>query len=103
MPQPEGSGWYATGQPKGGQDAQARILNRSAIGPHQFNIDQQTYIDGMPHVGRTDPLPSSDFHLAKMTQTDDGSCCYQDMLPDGDAGWADDDPSFGETWGALRP
>ncbi len=84
-------------------DAQQRILDNAAVGINQFTIDQRTYIDSMPHVGRTDPTPTGDFHLSKMTQTDDGSCFYQDLLPDGDAGWADDSPSFGELWGATKP
>jgi hypothetical protein len=86
------------------QTSRQRIMDNAAIGPQQFTLSQRTYIDSMPHVGRTDPQPNTDFHLSRQTQTPDGTCYYEDGQADGDQGWIfPDDMPWGTTTAAVRP
>lgn len=85
------------------QSSHDRIMDGAAVGPGQFTIDQQTYIDAMPHVGRTDPVPT-DFHLSRVTYVPEtGSAYYDDLLPCGSDGWADPGNWSPSTWAAGKP
>lgn len=84
------------------QNSRQRIMDSAAVGPQQFTVSQRTYIDSMPHVGRSDPLPT-DFHMSKTTHTSDGTMFYSDLWPDDEDGWADPGGSFGSLFAVTRP
>lgn len=83
------------------QDSRQRIMDSAAVGPMQFTQSQRTYIDDMPHVGRTDPMPPQ-FNFARQHQDDDGTCYYEDMESDGDS-WVIPGGSFGRDFMAVSP
>ena len=84
------------------QTSHQRVMAGDAVGPAQFTIDQRTYIDDMPKIGREDPVPS-DFHLATITRDSTGGMTYNDLWSDGDAGWRDPGAPPIAVWGALSP
>jgi hypothetical protein len=61
------------------QDARQRLMDTEAVGPEQFTIDQQTYIDDMPHQGRTDPFAGEGHTAKQVTSVDGGSTFYSDL------------------------
>ncbi len=85
------------------QNARQRIMDSAAVGPQQFTISQRTYIDDMPHYGRTDPLAPDDFNMAHQYHDSDGTCYYEELWPDGDQGFALPGGSFGREFVTVVP
>jgi hypothetical protein len=83
-------------------DSRQRIMDSAAVGPMQFTQDQRTYIDDMPHYGRTEPLPVG-FNMSHQFRDEDGACCLEEMWPDNDQGWASPQGSFGREFIAVVP
>jgi hypothetical protein len=77
-------------------NARERIMDRDAVGPLQQTISQQSFLDGLPRVGRADPSPAN-WPMAAITQSANGDATYHDLLTAG-ADWIDPGGNFGSLY-----
>lgn len=82
-------------------DTRQRIVDKWAIGPAQFNIDQRSFIDGMQR-SRGAPGPVEITASTTAQDPDTGDCVYSDLLPDDDA-FAMPPVTIPNLWGTYRP